>query len=86
MQVVFNESSQLKVSHVSTKNSNINSTVFNMSRDRDNNNGDDRRINKGQPKLVAMGGQEVDDAIIEEREKEIKKINKELAMVNEMFT
>jgi hypothetical protein len=32
-----------------------------------------------------MQGREVDDAIIEERERDIRKINQDLALVNEMF-
>jgi hypothetical protein len=35
--------------------------------------------------MPLMQGQEVDDAIMEERERDIRKINQDLAMVNEMF-
>lgn len=35
--------------------------------------------------MPLMQGQEVDDAIMEEREKDIKKMNTDLALVNEMF-
>lgn len=39
-----------------------------------------------QPKLVqTLQGQDVEDAIIEERERDIKKINEDLVLVNEMF-
>ncbi|CAE7592611.1 SYP22 [Symbiodinium microadriaticum] len=47
--------------------------------------GADQQFSGQKQQALMMQGQDVDDAIIEEREKDIKKINHDLVLVNEMF-
>ena len=43
-------------------------------------------LNGRQPRLIqTMQGKEVDDAIMRERERDLRKINRDLQLVNEMF-
>ena len=46
---------------------------------------DSQRGGQRQQQAMLLHGQDVDDAIIEEREQDIRKINQDLVLVNEMF-
>jgi hypothetical protein len=69
-----------------TGNSSINSVFMD---DSSNNNGDNTIVvNNGGQKLVLkpmIQANDVDDMIIEEREKEIKKLHQDLLLVNSMY-
>ena len=48
-------------------------------------NGNDRENNQQLQHMQTLQGKDVDEAIQRERERDLRKINQDLAMVNEMF-
>lgn len=92
MQALSSESALIKISHDMGESESFNRigevTTNGMQRE-SHQTGDGGGAPMDQQQKLAlvplMQGNEVDDAIMEEREKDIRKMNQDLALVNEMF-
>ena len=81
MQTMIRESSQLQIGKPNSSGGN--NKARGSRANEDNGSGSNKR--NGPQLQQALVGREVDDLIMEEREQDILRLNRDVALVNEMF-
>jgi len=82
---LFEQSNQIKITDYNSNNNNFNQNSTNFDNNSNENNIMGPTATDGPRLIRAYKEKDVDTAIMEERERDIRKINQDLRIVNEMF-